>query len=58
MDAEGTILHEEVIGRKSTAVNVRLDLSSAPIGKYYVELTSGDRIITKEVNRAQQSLSY
>ena len=58
MDAEGTILHEEVIGRKPTAVNVRLDLSSAPTGKYYVELTSGDRIITKEVNRAQHSLNY
>ena len=58
MDANGSILHEEVIGRKSTAVNVRFDLSSAPAGKYYVELTSGDRIITREVKRSQQSLSY
>jgi hypothetical protein len=58
MDASGTTLYEESIGKKSTAVNVRVDLSSAPAGKYYVELTSGDRIITKEVNRGQQSLSY
>ncbi|MBA4853909.1 hypothetical protein [Emticicia sp. BO119] len=58
MDADGRTLHEELIGRKQTSVNVRVDLSSAPVGKYYVELTSGDRIITREVNRGQQSLSY
>ena len=58
MDAEGRVLHEEVIGKNPTSVNVRLDLSSAPTGKYYVELTSGDRIITKEVQRGYQSLSY
>lgn len=58
MDAYGRTLHEELIGRKQTAVNVRVDLSSAPAGKYYVELTSGDRIITKEVKRDQHSLSY
>jgi hypothetical protein len=58
MDAEGRTLHEELIGRKPTAVNVRIDLSTAPAGTYYVELTSGDRIITKEVKRDQHSLSY
>ncbi|RFS17174.1 T9SS type A sorting domain-containing protein [Emticicia sp. C21] len=58
MDAEGRTLHEEVIGRKLTSINVRLDLSTAPAGTYYVELTSGDRIITKEVKRDQHSLSY
>ena len=58
MDANGSTLHEEVIGRKPTLVNVRLDLSSAPAGKYYIELTSGDRIITKEVMLSQKSLSY
>jgi hypothetical protein len=58
MDADGRTLHEEVISRKPTAVNVRLDLTAAPVGKYYIELTSGDRIITKEVKRGHQSLSY
>lgn len=58
MDAEGRTIYEEVISRKPTSVNVRLDLSTAPTGTYYVELTSGDRIITKEVKRDQHSLSY
>lgn len=58
MDAEGTILFEESIAKKPTSVNVRFDLSSAPVGKYYVELRSGERIITKEVIRSKQALSY
>jgi len=58
MDAQGTTLHEERIGNKQTSVNLRVDLSSAPVGKYYVEITSGARIITKEVLRNQTSLSY
>ncbi|WP_337041968.1 T9SS type A sorting domain-containing protein [Emticicia sp. 17c] len=58
MDADGNLLHEEVLGKKLTAYKLCFDMSSLKAGKYYVEVKNGERIITKTVVKGDHTLSY
>lgn len=58
MDADGSILHEEVLGKKVEAYKLCFDMSNVKAGKYYVEVKNGDRIITKEIVKGSHTLSY
>lgn len=58
LDAAGNQISVNRVNKKSTLVCLRFDLSEAPIGKYYLEVTSGDRIITKEIIKNAHTLSY
>lgn len=58
LDANGKELHREIYNNKLTNFKVALDLSNADYGTYFIELTSGDRIVTKEINIDKNTLSY
>jgi len=58
MTEDGTILHEEVLGKKIAAYKLCFDMSNVEAGKYYVEVKNGDRIITKEIVKGAHTLSY
>ncbi len=58
LNSKGDLIYVEVANKKSTSANLRFDLNEAPIGTYYLEVTSGDRIITKEIIKGQNTLSY
>jgi hypothetical protein len=58
MDEKGTVLNEERIGKKLTGYNFRFDFSTVKAGKYFIEITEGDSIITKEIIKSANTLSY
>ncbi|RFS17332.1 hypothetical protein [Emticicia sp. C21] len=58
MDADGSILHEEVLGKKVESYKLCFDMSNVKAGKYYVEVKNGERIITKEILKSASTLSY
>lgn len=58
MNADGSILHEEVLGKKVESYKLCFDMSNVQAGKYYVEVKNGDRIITKEIVKSTSTLSY
>jgi len=58
MDENGTVLTQERIGKKETAYNFRFDFSESATGKYFIEVTNGDHIITKEILKGKGTLSY
>jgi hypothetical protein len=58
LDANGKEIYRESFGKKLTDFKVALNLSQADYGTYYVELTSGDRIVTKEISIDKNTLSY
>ncbi len=58
MDENGTILTQERVGKKETAYNFRFDFSESALGKYFIEVTNGDHIITKEILKGKGTLSY
>ncbi len=58
MDAKGTLLNEERIGKKLTGYNFRFDFSTVEAGKYFIEITNGEHIITKEIVKGTSTLSY
>ena len=58
MDENGYVLNEDKIGKNSVSYNFRFDFSTAKSGKYYVEITSGERIITREIIKSVSTLSY
>ncbi len=58
MDENGTVLTQERIGKKETAYNFRFDFSESALGKYFIEVTNGDHIITKEILKGKGTLSY
>ena len=58
MDGNGTVLTQERIGKKETAYNFRFDFSESALGKYFIEVTNGDHIITKEILKGKGTLSY
>ncbi len=58
MDSKGTVLNEERIGKKLTGYNFRFDFSTVEAGKYFIEITEGDSIITKEIIKSTNTLSY
>lgn len=58
MDEKGSILNEERISKKETAYNLRYDFSTVKAGKYFIEITNGEHIITKEVVKGTSTLSY
>jgi hypothetical protein len=58
MDEKGTVLNEERIGKKLTGYNFRFDFSTVKAGKYFIEITEGDSIITKEIIKSVNTLSY
>lgn len=58
MDADGSVLHEETLGKKVGSYKLCFDMSNVKAGKYYVEVKNGDRIITKEILKGANTLSY
>lgn len=58
MDENGIVLTQERIGKKETAYNFRFDFSESAAGKYFIEVTNGDHIITKEILKGNGTLSY
>jgi hypothetical protein len=58
MNEKGTVLNEERIGKKLTGYNVRFDFSTVEAGKYFIEITEGEHIITKEIIKGTSTLSY
>lgn len=58
MNENGTVLSEERISKKATGYNFRLDFSSIETGKYFIEITNGEYIITKEIIKGKGTLSY
>ncbi len=58
MDEKGSVLNEERIGKKLTGYNLRFDFSTVEAGKYFIEITEGDNIITKEIIKSTNTLSY
>jgi len=58
MDADGSILHEEVLGKKIESYKLCFDMSNVKAGKYFVEIKNGERIITKEILKSTSTLSY
>ena len=58
MDGKGTVLNEERVGKKLTGYNFRFDFSTVEAGKYFIEITEGDIIITKEIIKSTNTLSY
>ena len=58
MDEKGTVLNEERIGKKLTGYNFRFDFSTVKAGRYFIEITNGEHIITKEIIKGISTLSY
>jgi hypothetical protein len=58
MNAKGVVLNEERIGKKATGYNFRYDFSTVETGKYFIEVTNGDHVITKEILKGANTLSY
>lgn len=58
MDENGTVLTQQRIGKKETAYNFRFDFSESAAGKYFIEVTNGNHIITKEILKSKGTLSY
>jgi hypothetical protein len=58
MNEKGTVLSEERIGKKATGYNFRYDFSTVETGKYFIEVTNGNHIITKEILKSANTLSY
>ena len=58
MDENGTVIIQERIGKKETAYNFRFDFSESASGKYFIEVTNGNHIITKEILKGKGTLSY
>ena len=58
MNENGTVLSEERISKKATGYNFRFDFSSIETGKYFIEITNGEYIITKEIIKGKGALSY
>ncbi len=58
MNENGTVLSEERISKKATGYNFRFDFSSIETGKYFIEITNGEYIITKEIIKGKGTLSY
>lgn len=58
MDENGTVLTQERVGKKETAYNFRFDFSESSAGKYFIEVTNGEYVITKEILKGKGTLSY
>jgi len=58
MNEDGTVLSETTVSKKETAYNFRFDFSESAAGKYFIEVTNGDHIITKEILKGKGTLSY
>ncbi|WP_435353500.1 hypothetical protein [Emticicia sp. SJ17W-69] len=58
MDEKGAVLNEERIGKKLTGYNFCFDFNNVKVGKYFIEITEGDNIITKEIIKSNNTLSY
>lgn len=58
MDEKGSILSQETIGKKLAGYNFRYDFKNMKSGKYFIEVTNGDQIITREIVKGNGTLSY
>jgi hypothetical protein len=58
MNEKGEVLSEERISKKATRYNFRYDFSSIETGKYFIEITNGEYVITKEIIKGKGTLSY
>jgi hypothetical protein len=58
IDEKGTVLSQETISKKLASYQVRFDFSGVKSGKYFIEITNGDNIITKEIIKSNNTLSY
>lgn len=58
IDEKGTMLSQETISKKLASYQVRFDFSGVKSGKYFIEVTNGDSVITKEIIKSNNTLSY
>ncbi|GGD75663.1 hypothetical protein GCM10011514_44500 [Emticicia aquatilis] len=58
MNEKGNVLSEERISKKATGYNFRYDFSTIETGKYFIEITNGEYVITKEILKGKGTLSY
>lgn len=58
LNENGNILSEERISKKATGYNFRYDFSTIQTGKYFIEITNGEYVITKEILKGKGTLSY
>lgn len=58
MDEKGTVLSQETIGKKLAGYNFRYDFKNMKVGKYFIEVTNGNQIITREIMKGNGTLSY
>jgi hypothetical protein len=58
MNEKGDVLSEERINKKAIGYNFRYDFSTIQTGKYFIEITNGEYVITKEILKGKGTLSY
>jgi hypothetical protein len=58
MDEKGRVLNQETIGKKLAAYNFRYDFKNMKAGTYFIEVTNGNQIITREIVKGNGTLSY
>lgn len=58
MDEKGSVLNQETIGKKLAGYNFRYDFKNMKSGKYFIEVTNGNQIITREIVKENGTLSY
>ncbi len=58
MNEKGNVLSEERVGKKATGYKFKYDFSTIEAGKYFIEITNGEYVITKEILKGKGTLSY
>ena len=58
MNEKGDVLNEDRIGKKATGYKFKYDFSTIEAGKYFIEITNGEYVITKEILKGKGTLSY
>lgn len=58
MNEKGDVLNEDRIGKKATGYKFKYDFSTIEAGKYFIEITNGEYVITKEIIKGKGTLSY
>ena len=58
MNEKGDVLSEARISKKAIGYNFRYDFSTIQTGKYFIEITNGEYVITKEILKGKGTLSY
>ena len=58
MNEKGDVLNEDRIGKKATGYKFKYDFSTIEAGKYFIEITNGEYVITKEIIKGKGTSSY